>query len=78
MKAFSVAWKNKNEPVKSDGRDLVTCEVCKKQGLPFPPWSYYELPILSHMYEYPFWICSDECDKKVTKAMMDKRKKELS
>lgn len=77
-KPFTVAWKNQNEPIKSDGRNPVTCEICKKQGFPFPPWFYWELSIMTKLYEYEYWVCGEECGSKVTDAMKKKRIKELS
>lgn len=77
-KPFVVAWKNPSEPIKADGRNLVECEICKKRGHPFDFLGCYELPIESKMYEYPFWVCSESCDKAATKSVKNKRIKELS
>jgi hypothetical protein len=76
VKPFTVVWKNPNPPLPSDGRDLVKCGVCGAEGLPFG-WNYYELPILTKMYEAHFWTCSDQCHRK-RKPFMDERIKKLS
>lgn len=78
VQPFSIAWVNPEEPKPSDGRDLVTCEICGKKGLPFPPWLCYEFGISTMLYEYTYWLCSEKCDKKATPEVKAKRIKELS
>jgi len=79
-KPFDIAWKNPDEPIKSDGRDKVKCGVCEKEGLPFGDWGYSELVIRPGEisgYEYQFWTCSKECERK-SKPFKDKKIKELT
>jgi len=77
--AFEVAWKNPGTPLPSDGRNCVTCEICGKTGLPFGDWFFYELPIpYPKLYEYEYWLCSDQCDAKATEEVKKKKIKQLS
>lgn len=79
VKPFTVAWKNPKEPLPSNGRGLVKCEVCGKLGLPFGEWFCYELPIKSKLYEFAFWLCGEKCGNvENLKALMTKKQKELS
>jgi hypothetical protein len=74
---FTIVWKNPNAPIQSQGRELVTCEICGKTGYPFEPWFYYEIPIRAKMYEYAFWVCSEQCGEKAN-PILDKKRKELN
>lgn len=75
-KPFTVAWKNPEEPIPSQGMELVECGVCGKKIHPLDVLGVYMLPINRGLasYEHPFFVCSESCDKNAEQAKAKKKK----
>lgn len=77
---MEVAWKNPHFPNKSEGHFACACDVCGTMKFPFNHYGCYELGVGWTIagYEYPYWVCSIECEEIARSGKMKKKHIELN